>query len=80
MNLEYIISYFLYTHFPCLICRELHLEDINEDNITLWKQREAYTFERVYDVEAGHHYRFGDESLTILDEGVHIIGKAKMCY
>ena len=61
----------LTTSYLIPICRESHLEDINKDSITLWKQREAYTFERIYDEQAADpSYRFGDESLTILDDGM----------
>lgn len=52
-----------------MLFRELHLEDIGSDNITLWKQREAYLFERTDDTT----YEFDGETMYWTSEGSYHI-------
>lgn len=45
--------------------RELHLSNITDNYITLWRQREAYTFRK----DGESTYIFDNDKLTVEDDG-----------
>ncbi len=48
------------------VYRELHLSDITENSITLWRQREAYIFKR----NGESYYTFDNDKLTIANNSM----------
>ncbi len=54
-----------------LFQRELHIDNVTEENITLWKQRESIVFQRSDDDES--YYVSESESMTIAPEGMFAV-------
>lgn len=55
--------------------RELHLENINVYNITLWKEREAFIFRRSDDESA---YESDGESMIMTPEGIIFLDRNRL--